>query len=179
PPASTESAKSVNDQSQFKNSDSGASESVPTEPISWTTIIVLSSIGGLIVVAVILFAFVRRKRRREMANNIVATSSVAWEQQNNAYEKMEEDDEPTSLGSFTVVASYTPSLDDELEIQPGDKVTILVEYDDGWVNGINESRGGIKGMFPRHCVDMNSVLNNKRSSSMAYTMSYIDIYKNL
>ncbi|CAJ0924912.1 5290_t:CDS:2 [Entrophospora sp. SA101] len=40
---------------------------------------------------------------------------------------------------------------DELNIQLGDKVTILAEYDDGWVLGVNETRGGIKGVFPKNC----------------------------
>jgi len=54
---------------------------------------------------------------------------------------------------FAVVSTYTPTLGDELEIQAGDKVSILIEYDDGWCQGINHSRGGTKGVFPKHCVD--------------------------
>lgn len=57
-----------------------------------------------------------------------------------------------SLGVYTVVSTYTPTLSDEIDIQPGDKVEILIEYDDGWCQGINLSRGNIKGVFPRHCV---------------------------
>jgi len=55
-----------------------------------------------------------------------------------------------------VVSTYSPTLGDELEIQPGDKVAIVIEYDDGWCQGINHSRGGTKGVFPKHCVDMTS-----------------------
>ena len=55
---------------------------------------------------------------------------------------------------YTVISTYTPTLGDELEIQPGDKVSVLVEYDDGWCQGMNHTRGGSKGVFPRHCVDM-------------------------
>jgi len=54
---------------------------------------------------------------------------------------------------YTVISTYTPTLGDELEIQPGDKVSILVEYDDGWCQGVNHTRGGTKGVFPKHCVD--------------------------
>ncbi|ORX92020.1 hypothetical protein K493DRAFT_316850 [Basidiobolus meristosporus CBS 931.73] len=55
--------------------------------------------------------------------------------------------------TYTVVSTYTPTLGDELEIYPGDKVTVIVEYDDGWVQGINETRGRVKGVFPKHCVE--------------------------
>jgi len=57
---------------------------------------------------------------------------------------------------YTVVSTYTPTLGDELEIQTGDKVVVLVEYDDGWCQGVNHSRGNSKGVFPKHCVDMSA-----------------------
>lgn len=76
-----------------------------------------------------------------------------------------------SLGVFTVISTYTPTLSDELDIQPGDQVEVLVEYDDGWCQGVNLSRGGAKGVFPRHCCheQANSSVNEqsmKRVSSM-------------
>jgi len=52
-----------------------------------------------------------------------------------------------------VVSVYTPSLGDEMELRISDKITVLVEYDDGWCQGINHSRGGAKGVFPRHCLE--------------------------
>ncbi|KAI9301182.1 hypothetical protein BJ944DRAFT_153680, partial [Cunninghamella echinulata] len=58
-----------------------------------------------------------------------------------------------SLGIFNVVSTYTPTLSDEIDIQLGDRIEILVEYDDGWCQGVNLSRGNAKGVFPRHCVD--------------------------
>lgn len=61
--------------------------------------------------------------------------------------------ESPPLGTYTVISTYTPTLGDELEIHPGDRVEILVEYDDGWVTGRNVSKGGVKGVFPKHCVD--------------------------
>lgn len=58
-----------------------------------------------------------------------------------------------SVGVFFVAATYTPTLSDEIDIQTGDQVEILVEYDDGWCQGINLSRGNAKGVFPKHCVE--------------------------
>ncbi|CAG8499704.1 17964_t:CDS:2, partial [Acaulospora morrowiae] len=106
-------------------------------------------------------AAVRKKKRKEMTDTIVATSATAWEQQNNTYKKTEE----SSKNTYTVIKTYIPTLSDELDIQLGDKVTILEVYDDGWVQGINDTRGGVKGVFPLNCVDMNVTPNNKRSSS--------------
>ncbi|KAH7036853.1 hypothetical protein BKA57DRAFT_369162, partial [Linnemannia elongata] len=56
------------------------------------------------------------------------------------------------IGTFSVVSDYTPAMPDEIEIYYGDSVTVLQEYDDGWCMGINNSRGGIKGVVPRHCL---------------------------
>ncbi|KAG1443315.1 hypothetical protein G6F56_010715 [Rhizopus delemar] len=67
---------------------------------------------------------------------------------------------PTSLGTYTVIATYIPTLSDELEIEPGDVIELLTEYDDGWCQGINVSRGNAKGVFPRHCIDHANVPTN-------------------
>ncbi|KAI8365434.1 hypothetical protein EDC96DRAFT_565285 [Choanephora cucurbitarum] len=67
------------------------------------------------------------------------------------------------IGKFVVIATYVPTLSDEIEIEPGDKVDLLVEYDDGWCQGINTTRGNIKGVFPRHCIDNISVSSNRGS----------------
>ncbi|CAG8489468.1 8271_t:CDS:2 [Paraglomus occultum] len=140
---------------------------VPTGTLSTGAIAGLSVVAGIFVVGAIIFACVRKKKRDERTSAIVAKSAVAFEQQTHDYEKLEE---PESLGTFTVVSTYTPNMDDELEIQPGDKVTVLVTYDDGWVQGVNETRDGAKGVFPRHCIDMDgkktSTAYEKRSSSM-------------
>ncbi|KAI9318193.1 hypothetical protein BX666DRAFT_1846528, partial [Dichotomocladium elegans] len=61
-----------------------------------------------------------------------------------------------SIGVFNVISTYTPTLSDELEIHTGDRVEIFVEYDDGWCQGVNLSRGNTKGVFPRHCADNGS-----------------------
>lgn len=152
---------------------------VNTGPLSTSAIGGLAAVGGVFVLVGGLFAFSQKRKNNEMTKSIVSSSAKAWEQQNSAYEVLEEEAKP--LGSYKVIATYTPTLADELDIQPGDTVTILVEYDDGWVQGINETRGGIKGVFPRHCVDMNrasnkAYKNNKRSSSMGgYTEKYTEV----
>ncbi|KAI9358832.1 hypothetical protein BD770DRAFT_387042 [Pilaira anomala] len=74
-----------------------------------------------------------------------------------------------SVGVFQVAATYTPTLSDEIDIQTGDQVEVLVEYDDGWCQGINLSRGNAKGVFPKHCIDYASNTSGdrvKRVSSM-------------
>ncbi|KAI8878440.1 hypothetical protein K501DRAFT_246870 [Backusella circina FSU 941] len=58
-----------------------------------------------------------------------------------------------SLGVFFVVGTYSPTLSDEIDIQLNDQVELLVEYDDGWCQGINLTRGHAKGVFPRHCIE--------------------------
>ncbi|GAA5804314.1 hypothetical protein HPULCUR_009801 [Helicostylum pulchrum] len=81
-----------------------------------------------------------------------------------------------SIGSFTVIATYIPTLSDELEIETGDQIDLIVEYDDGWCQGVNLSKGNTKGVFPRHCIDYatapsnhannNDIERSKRVSSM-------------
>ncbi|KAI8388573.1 uncharacterized protein BYT42DRAFT_468088, partial [Radiomyces spectabilis] len=61
-----------------------------------------------------------------------------------------------SLGVGIVVSTYTPTLHDEISIQRGDRVELLAEYDDGWCQGINLTRGNAKGVFPKHCVNFAS-----------------------
>lgn len=157
----------------------GSTPTVNTGPLSSSAIGGLAAVGGVFVLVGGLFAFSQRRKNNEMTKSIVSSSAKAWEQQNSAYEVLEEEAKP--LGSYKVIATYSPTLADELDIQPGDTVTILVEYDDGWVQGINETRGGTKGVFPRHCVDMNrasnkAYKNNKRSSSMGgYTEKYTEV----
>ncbi|KAI8329756.1 hypothetical protein BC941DRAFT_442357 [Chlamydoabsidia padenii] len=56
------------------------------------------------------------------------------------------------IGTFTVLTTYTPTLSDEIDVQPNDQVQIFEEYDDGWCLGINITRGQKRGVFPKHCV---------------------------
>lgn len=68
--------------------------------------------------------------------------------------------QPTAIGSFVVIATYIPTLSDELEIETGDHIELLVEYDDGWCQGVNVTKGHTKGVFPRHCIDYATVPSN-------------------
>jgi hypothetical protein len=77
----------------------------------------------------------------------------------NQYIVNDDDDEDVfwnahPIGTFRVFSTYTQTLDDELYIQPGDKVQIYTEYDDGWCLGINLTRGGSRGVFPQHCINI-------------------------
>ncbi|KAI7905464.1 uncharacterized protein BX663DRAFT_429931 [Cokeromyces recurvatus] len=72
--------------------------------------------------------------------------------------------QPGSIGVFYVTATYTPTLSDEIDIQVGDQVEMLVEYDDGWCQGINLSRGKSKGVFPKHCIDYQTPSEVQRAS---------------
>ncbi|KAI8340607.1 hypothetical protein BC941DRAFT_510912 [Chlamydoabsidia padenii] len=68
-------------------------------------------------------------------------------------QQVQQDIPQGSLGVFNVVSTYAPTLSDEIDIQLGDHIEILVEYDDGWCQGVNLTRGNAKGVFPRHCVE--------------------------
>ncbi|KAG1470189.1 hypothetical protein G6F56_002824 [Rhizopus delemar] len=73
---------------------------------------------------------------------------------------------PEGLGVFSVAATYTPTLSDEIDIQVGDQVQLLAEYDDGWCQGMNLTQNS-KGVFPKHCLDYtNADSTVKRLSSM-------------
>ncbi|KAI9472868.1 hypothetical protein BDB00DRAFT_217435 [Zychaea mexicana] len=56
------------------------------------------------------------------------------------------------LGTYTVVSTYAPTLDDEIYVHPGDQVQVYAEYDDGWCLGANLTRGSTRGVFPMHCI---------------------------
>ncbi|SCV68928.1 BQ2448_1948 [Microbotryum intermedium] len=54
-----------------------------------------------------------------------------------------------------VKRTFEPTLSDELVLLPGDRVQLLVRYDDGWALGINldaKTPPG-KGVFPFDCLD--------------------------
>lgn len=65
------------------------------------------------------------------------------------------------LGTYTVVSTYNPSLEDEIYVLPGDTIQVYAEYDDGWCLGMNISRGNARGVFPKHCitVDQDDITN--------------------
>ncbi|KAF9216077.1 hypothetical protein CPC16_008730 [Podila verticillata] len=133
---------------------------VPTG-VSKGVLIGLGTVGGLIVFALGGFAFCRHRKKKNLASALL--QQTAQFNNNNPYAKLPEPATPKEslpmtptkpLGTYNVVATYTPALADEIEIGLGDSVTILQEYDDGWCMGVNNTRNGIKGVFPRHCVEM-------------------------
>ncbi|KAJ6495919.1 hypothetical protein DFH09DRAFT_832983, partial [Mycena vulgaris] len=50
----------------------------------------------------------------------------------------------------TVQCTYMPSLPDELEISIGELLTVLQEYNDGWLLCKNDK--GEQGMVPIKCL---------------------------
>ncbi|KAG0224571.1 hypothetical protein BGW42_004990 [Actinomortierella wolfii] len=136
-------------------------DTLPTE-VSNKVWIGLGTVGGIIVFALGGIAFCRHRKKKNLATALL--QQTAQFNNNNPYAKLSEPSTPVKetlpmtptkpLGTFNVVATYTPVLADEIEIRIGDSVTILQEFDDGWCMGINNSRGNIKGVFPRHCLEM-------------------------
>ncbi|ORX88483.1 hypothetical protein K493DRAFT_319437 [Basidiobolus meristosporus CBS 931.73] len=118
-------------------------------------------IGGVVGVAVVgmaglaMFMYRRHQSKKNMSSQMADAGGRGFESAIFEDTKLPP---PNMHKTYTVVSTYTPTLGDELEVYPGDQVTILVEYDDGWVQGINESRGRIKGVFPKHCVESSSEL---------------------
>ncbi|KAF8977845.1 hypothetical protein BGZ46_007081 [Entomortierella lignicola] len=144
--------------SSGSTSDDGSS--VPTG-VSEKVWIGIGTVCGLLVFAFGGVAFCRQQRKKNLAKELL--QQTAQFNHNNPYAKLSEPMAaakeslpmtPTKpIGTFNVVATYTPALADEIEIGLGDAVTILQEYDDGWCLGVNNSRNGIKGVFPRHCLE--------------------------
>ncbi|GJJ75841.1 hypothetical protein EMPS_08199 [Entomortierella parvispora] len=140
----------------------GSSESSVPTAVSEKVFIGLGTVGGFIVFALGGVAFCRHRKKKNLASALL--QQTAQFNNNNPYAKLPEPAPapkeamamtPTKpLGTYNVVATYTPALADEIEIGLGDSVTILQEYDDGWCMGVNNSKGGVKGVFPRHCVEM-------------------------
>ncbi|KAF9977097.1 hypothetical protein BGZ73_006971 [Actinomortierella ambigua] len=136
-------------------------DTLPTD-VSNKVWIGLGTVGGIIVFALGGIAFCRHRKKKNLATALL--QQTAQFNNNNPYAKLSEPSTPVKenlpmtptkpLGTFNVLATYTPVLADEIEIRIGDSVTILQEYDDGWCMGVNNSRGNIKGVFPRHCLEM-------------------------
>ncbi|CAO3563402.1 unnamed protein product [Mortierella alpina] len=139
----------------------GSGEGVPTG-VSTKVLIGLGTVGGFFVFALGGLAFCRHRKKKNLASALL--QQTAQFNNNNPYAKLPEPVAspkeslpmtPTKpMGTYNVVATYTPALADEIEIALGDSVTILQEYDDGWCMGVNNTRGSAKGVFPRHCVEM-------------------------
>ncbi|KAF9993571.1 hypothetical protein BGZ65_010870 [Modicella reniformis] len=135
-------------------------EGVPTK-VSHKVLIGIGTVGGMIVFALGGLAFCRHRRKKNLAKALL--QQTAQFNNNNPYAKLSEAGTPAKeslpmtptkpLGSCNAVSAYMPALADEIEIGIGESVTILQEYDDGWCLGVNNSRNGIKGVFPRYCLE--------------------------
>ncbi|KAL1918645.1 uncharacterized protein VTP21DRAFT_2667 [Calcarisporiella thermophila] len=55
-------------------------------------------------------------------------------------------------GPFPVIATFMPTLSDELDVQVGDEVLLIHEYDDGWSQCVNLTRGCTQGVVPTKCI---------------------------
>ncbi|KAG0299560.1 hypothetical protein BGZ98_009947 [Dissophora globulifera] len=138
----------------------GDETTVPTK-VSEKVLIGLGAAGGLLVCMLGMIALCRHRRKKNLAEALLR--QTAQFNHNNPYAKLSEpamgakdikSASPTKpIGTYSVIAMYTPALADEIEIHVGDSVTILQEYDDGWCLGMNNSRSGIEGVFPRHCLE--------------------------
>ncbi|KAJ3108097.1 hypothetical protein HDU97_002332 [Phlyctochytrium planicorne] len=58
---------------------------------------------------------------------------------------------PDPSGKVLAIHAWEPRLPDQLELQFGDKITVLKSFNDGWASGRNETRHKT-GIFPLHCV---------------------------
>ncbi|GAA6057676.1 hypothetical protein JCM3770_003835 [Rhodotorula araucariae] len=63
--------------------------------------------------------------------------------------------ESEGQGEIRIVkGTFVPTLEDELIFEPGDRVQVLMKYDDGWALGLNLSSAHppAKGVFPFECL---------------------------
>jgi hypothetical protein len=56
---------------------------------------------------------------------------------------------------LTVIHPYESSMQDELNIVPGDQIILIKEFDDGWAQG-KHIQTGKEGVFPMICVESSS-----------------------
>ncbi|KAI9246942.1 hypothetical protein BDA99DRAFT_543126 [Phascolomyces articulosus] len=94
-----------------------------------------------------------------------AASPPMQQQQQQQQQPVQEPWQHPPLGTYTVVSTYTPTLDDEIYVHPGDQVQVYTEYDDGWCLGSNLSRGNARGVFPLHCIQASTSPSMASSSA--------------
>ncbi|CAO3689223.1 unnamed protein product [Rhizopus stolonifer] len=85
---------------------------------------------ALVFIVMGVFFFIRYKRKHAAVNNRPVTQH--------------------KIG--IIAATFTPTLYDEMDVQIGDQVRVLIEFDDGWCQGINLNNNTM-GVFPRHCLE--------------------------
>ncbi|GAA6063445.1 hypothetical protein JCM10212_005618 [Sporobolomyces blumeae] len=95
-------------------------------------------------------------RRQSMMNKAQAPPAiVAAAMPNGVSAEQSPFGDSEGQGEIRVVkGTFDPSLDDELVLYPGDRVQVLMKYDDGWALGLNLSSGNppAKGVFPFDCL---------------------------
>lgn len=89
-----------------------------------------------------------------------AVSGIAAGQQQPESEAEGPFSDPAYEGKvFIVTRIFEPSMPDELVIYPGDRIQIVMSYDDGWCLGCNldsskrDGKPPARGVFPRDCVE--------------------------
>jgi len=90
----------------------------------------------------------------EIAGAAVVQPPVSQANYESRRESMMPNVQPTNTnfnGVYVVAYKYEPQLDDELELQVGDQVQIIEEYEDGWMKATNLSTNR-EGMAPRVCI---------------------------
>ncbi|KAJ1986180.1 hypothetical protein H4R33_003515 [Dimargaris cristalligena] len=64
------------------------------------------------------------------------------------------EEQPISIiGTYSATRSYEPEMPDELLVEVGDGLAVIQHFDDGWVLGINLTRGRAQGVFPEPCIE--------------------------
>ncbi|KAJ9083292.1 hypothetical protein DSO57_1036147 [Entomophthora muscae] len=156
------------------------------DQLSMQIIVILSILFGLALVCVVVLAAVRRSRNRASLQQLEAKLGAQTSHDylitkagsTTSFIPKPRLSASISRSEYTVVTIFTPTLSDELVIRPGDKVVVYKEYDDGWVQGANLTRGGAKGVFPKHCIQPLSDLSSKsRPSSSKRSSSNVSSFK--
>ncbi|KAL1915604.1 uncharacterized protein VTP21DRAFT_6728 [Calcarisporiella thermophila] len=115
--------------------------------------VIFSLISLFVTVGFFGFRFYRRQRPEKPKCNSLTTVSPS-ETRIFANSTPLSFDSSQVLKCYTALNTFIPRLGDEIFVQPGDNVAVLEEYQDGWVLGLNKTRGNAKGMLPRNCLDM-------------------------
>ncbi|ORY03431.1 hypothetical protein K493DRAFT_311698 [Basidiobolus meristosporus CBS 931.73] len=120
-------------------------ESSPRDLTILVCSIVFGCLGGIGLIAGIAL-FLKRRRidraQRELPKPDAAKPSTSTLRVNSAV---------SSVNECVCEFPYSPTMADELCIEPGDSILVLWMFDDGWAVGRNVTRGG-EGAFPLACV---------------------------
>ncbi|KAJ3117065.1 hypothetical protein HDU96_007983 [Phlyctochytrium bullatum] len=80
---------------------------------------------------------------------------------------------PAGMFKMQVVYDYTAAMPDELDLQPGDIITVTALFDDGWGHGI---LGDARGAFPLACVaplDSSLIAGDRSTYTGGNTSSFL------